>query len=156
MCSTSSRVSKGYGRTGTCAPSPRRYACRRWRHRLGWQLIRIRTAAFGPTVAPNQAWFVGSGVEIRMPRVHRAYDAADASRTERYGENDPAQAEPVCSEVITDYYCGTMLACRATSCQCPRCLIHMPVKRRCSVLPAFGIFPPHTTVSLPAAITVSP
>jgi hypothetical protein len=51
---------------------------------------------------------------------------------------------------------GTMLACRATSCQRPLCFIHIPVKRRCSVFPAFGIFPPHTTVSLPAAITVSP
>jgi hypothetical protein len=55
------------------------------------------------------------------------------------------------------YHCGgTMLACRATSCQLSPCFIHIPVKRRCAVLPAFGIFPPHTTVSLPATIAVSP
>lgn len=53
-------------------------------------------------------------------------------------------------------YCGMMFACRATSCQRPRRFIHIPVKRSCSVFPALGIFPPHTTVSLPAVITVSP
>src|SRR5438477_755153 len=49
-----------------------------------------------------------------------------------------------------------MLACRATSCQRPPCFIHIPVKRRCSVLPALRIFPPRTTVSPPATMAVSP
>src|SRR6267154_5794580 len=58
---------------------------------------------------------------------------------------------------VGHHHCGgTMLACRATSRQRPPCFIHMPVKRRCSVFPAFGILPPHTTVSLPAAMAVSP
>jgi len=51
---------------------------------------------------------------------------------------------------------GTMLAWRATSCQRPSWRIQTAVNRRFSILPAFGIRPPHFTVSLPATMTVSP
>ena len=40
------------------------------------------------------------------------------------------------------YELGTMFAWRATCCQRPSCFIHIPVKRRFSVFPTFGIFPP--------------
>jgi hypothetical protein len=49
-----------------------------------------------------------------------------------------------------------MLACRAISCHRPPCFIQTAVNRRFSVLPAFGILPPQTTVSRPATITMSP
>jgi len=40
---------------------------------------------------------------------------------------------------LGNYVWGTMFAWRATSCQRPCCFIQMPVNRRFSAFPAFGI-----------------